>query len=126
MADCIAFVTDLFFVGKIRSTAQAVGATLRVARSVDELRAALAAATPDVVMIDMDVQGADPTDAIRTAKEHADRPHVVAFLSHVRADQAEAARQAGADAVMARSAFSARLPEIVGAAAAGIDAIPRE
>jgi hypothetical protein len=37
----------------------------------------------------------------------------VGFVSHVRADVINAARQAGVDEVMARSAFTERLAEIL-------------
>jgi hypothetical protein len=46
------------------------------------------------------------TSAIRT----------VGYVSHVQTDLIEAARQAGVDEVMARSAFAARLPEILAGA----------
>jgi hypothetical protein len=38
---------------------------------------------------------------------------VVAFLSHVQAELAAGARQAGADEVMARSAFVNQLPALL-------------
>jgi CheY-like chemotaxis protein len=43
---------------------------------------------------------------------------VVAFVSHVRADHAQAARAAGASRVLARSAFVEELPRLVSEAGA--------
>ena len=42
---------------------------------------------------------------------------MIAFVSHVRVDHAEAARAAGASRVLARSAFVKELPELVTQAA---------
>jgi hypothetical protein len=39
----------------------------------------------------------------------------VGYASHIQTDVIEAARLAGVDEVMARSAFTARLPEILAA-----------
>jgi hypothetical protein len=40
----------------------------------------------------------------------------VGYASHVQTEVIDAARQAGVDEVMARSAFTARLPEILASA----------
>ena len=50
---------------------------------------------------------------MRAAKEQSAQAHVVAYLSHVQVELAAAAKEAGADTVLPRSAFSAKLPEIL-------------
>jgi DNA-binding response OmpR family regulator len=111
----IAVVTDLIFSTKITGTGKSLGRPVLVARTVERLREHLAAAEgaeSRTVIVDLNVAGVDPLAAIREAKAAGAR--VVAFLSHVQADLAVAAREAGADQVMARSAFTERLPEILG------------
>ncbi len=68
---------------------------------------------PVLLIVDLNITAVDPMAAIRLAKGHAAGPRVVGFLSHVQVDLAAAARAAGADQVMARSAFTAQLPELL-------------
>jgi DNA-binding response OmpR family regulator len=115
MATMIAVVTDLIFSTKITGTGKALGKPVLVARTIERLRehlAAAEAADSRTVIVDLNVSGVDPLAVIREAK--AGGAKVVAFLSHVQADLAAAAREAGADQVMARSGFTERLPEILG------------
>jgi len=109
----IALVTDLIFATKIRSTAEAVGARIELVRSVASLAAAAGGGAIGQVIIDLNADGLDPAAAIAAAKGLPGRPRVIAFLSHVQTELAAAAQQAGADEVMPRSAFTARLPEVI-------------
>jgi DNA-binding NarL/FixJ family response regulator len=70
-----------------------------------------------LLIVDLDAER-DPVEAIRTAAAVAPRPRIVAFVSHVRADLVAAARAAGADEVMARSAFVQRLEPMLAALSA--------
>jgi CheY-like chemotaxis protein len=110
--------SDLIFSTKITGTIKALGRTFAVARTMERLKELLGAQGGTMVIVDLAVTGMDPLEAIRVAKsaggESAGAVKVVAFLSHVQADLAAAAREAGADQVLARSAFATRLPEIVG------------
>jgi CheY-like chemotaxis protein len=113
--------TDLLFSTKITGTAKALGRPFAVARSLlrlEELLAASPAPEPaagrgPLVIVDLNSGGIDPLAAVRTARAAPCAPRIVAFLSHVQADLAAAARTAGADRVMARSAFSAELPALI-------------
>lgn len=109
----LAYVTDLIFAAKIASTGQALGVGVRLVRSVESLTAALAAGPCDRLLVDLNA-GGDPIGAIRAARGRSVPPRIVAFGSHVQTDLLAAARDAGADAVMARSEFSSRLPELLG------------
>ena len=104
--------TDLIFSTKITATAKALAKPFSVARTEARLAELLAAGDTPLVIVDMSVTALDPVAAIRAAKQKP-ATRVVAFLSHVEVETAAAARAAGADEVMARSAFTARLPEIV-------------
>ncbi len=76
---------------------------VRIARAADELDGA------DLVFIDLECP--DAMGAIARCRERTSR--IVAFGSHVRKDLLDAARVAGADEVLARSAFVKRLPELL-------------
>jgi DNA-binding NarL/FixJ family response regulator len=115
MGVAIAVVTDLIFSTKITGTGKALGKPVTVARNLARLAELLAAQEllPRLVIVDLNATGVDVMEAVRVAKAHPSRPHVVAFLSHVQAELAAGARQAGADEVMARSAFVNQLPALL-------------
>ena len=115
----IAVVTDLIFGTKITGTGKALGKPVLVARSVERLREQLAAnlAGGDgvcLVIVDLNATGLDVMEAVRIAKAGGAR--VVAYLSHVQVELAKVAREAGADEVMARSAFVEKLAGMLEAA----------
>ena len=78
---------------------------MKVVRSAGELDGA------ELVLVDLEADEA--VEAITRCKEAQPPPRIVAFGPHVRADLFEAARDAGADEVLARSAFVSRLPQIL-------------
>jgi len=108
----IAFLNDLLFETKIRSTGQAIGADLRIVRSIAELRSALAAA-PAMLIIDLNNCGGQDAEAITLAKSTTPAPRVIAYVSHVDHDLAQRASLAGADEVMPRSRFTTVLPHLL-------------
>jgi DNA-binding NarL/FixJ family response regulator len=71
----------------------------------------LASADADVIAVDLTRGGVVPALAELAARPS--RPRVVGFANHERRDLMEAARQAGADVVLARSAFFSRLPDVL-------------
>jgi CheY-like chemotaxis protein len=101
---------DLIFAARIRAAAAAAGVRTRFARNDEELLAA--AKEADLIIVDLDARWLDPSDTIRRLKHHVATP-IVAFVSHVRADAIAAARAAGAERVLARSAFVQQLPQIL-------------
>jgi len=107
------WVNDLIFETKIRSTAQALGVALFSVRNIAALSAELDRARPSLVIVDLNASGADPIEAVATAKTHAAKPRVVAYVSHVDADLAARAQAAGVDEVMPRSRFSTQLPQVL-------------
>jgi DNA-binding NarL/FixJ family response regulator len=122
----LAVVDDLLFSSKIRAVADRAGQTVAFARSRDAVLPEILAKMPHVVIIDLDRATLDPMATIRDikARPELDAIRVVGFVSHVHADTIEAARDAGIDLVLARSAFVAKLPELVagpGARVAGTE-----
>lgn len=108
-------LTDLLFGARIRAAALAAGTQVLIQRTPAQLMAAATAQAPRRVLIDLDARAHDPIDVIRSLKadERTRDVEVVAFVSHVRADAIAEARLAGADRVLARSAFVQQLPALV-------------
>ncbi|MHB1168835.1 MAG: hypothetical protein ACYC28_06085 [Longimicrobiales bacterium] len=109
----VALPADLMFASRIRGTAQAAGIPLEIANRPDALRERIARTRPRRVLIDLDARGWDPVALIRELRQ-ADAQgatEIVAWVSHVRTDAIEAAREAGADRVLARSAFSKQMQD---------------
>lgn len=108
-------LTDLLFGARIRAAAQTGNVDVIVLRTPAALVAAAVERAPRRILIDLDARGHDPVDVIRSLKDDArtSEVDVVAFVSHVREDAIRAARDAGADRVLARSAFVRQLPDLV-------------
>lgn len=106
-APAVAVLTgDLFFRVRIETVAEAAGVPLRFAGSAKE---ALGAAT---VLVDL-ADGGPAIEAIAALKAGPDSPYVVGFGPHREGEAFRNARAAGADLVLARSAFVERLPDIL-------------
>ncbi len=106
-------VTDLIFSTKIFSTAKSLGVEALGARNPEVLATRLADPEVSRLIVDLNSAGVNVTEMIRHAKSLRPELQVIAFLSHVQVELAEQARQAGADLVLPRSAFTARLPELL-------------
>ncbi len=102
---------DLLFASKVLGAATALGVEVRVARDVEGLLKLAKAHPPGGVLIDLHQPGLD-LPALLTALREAcpAMPRVIAYGSHVEAELLHAARVAGCDLVLPRSAFSERLP----------------
>jgi len=113
-----AYVADLIFASKITAVATHVGVTVRVARSRDAFREAAAAANG--IIIDLNAEPGDATvELLRELKRQSAAVPIVCFAAHVQTDLIKAARAAGGDQVLARQAFTAKLPAILTALASG-------
>jgi CheY-like chemotaxis protein len=121
MPRVIALVDDLMFLSRIREAARGTGAEVRSARGPREVVEA-ARDGARLVLVDADssrLPWAEAVRALRADPSVAAVP-VIAFLSHVNAGRAEAARTAGASRVLARGAFVQELPRLLAAAAAPV------
>ncbi len=109
------YATDLLFTTKVSATARAASAPLAIVRGVASLREKLASGEHRTLIVDLDADDAVAAiEETRATGSGAGSPiRILAFVSHVRADLVAAARAAGADEVMARSAFVMRLEAIV-------------
>jgi DNA-binding NarL/FixJ family response regulator len=99
----LAAVDDLLFRSKIRATAKQAGVEVAFARTPEEILARVR---------DLNSGKTDPVRVIGLLK--AENPvRTIAFASHVQVDLIDAAKRAGADEVLPRSAFAARLADIL-------------
>ena len=73
----------------------------------------LASGADAAIIIDLNSEGLDVLEAIRHCKAAAHQPRTIAYVSHVDVELIQAARHAGADEVMARSAFVTKLPALL-------------
>ncbi|MDZ7362039.1 MAG: hypothetical protein ONB46_15140 [candidate division KSB1 bacterium] len=104
-------VVDLFFRSKIRTVAEAAGATVRFARNFDELQNLLSQAGGQAnVIIDLNDHSLRPLEILPHLVQSGSR--VLGFLSHVDVATANAAREAGCT-VLPRSKFVENLPAIL-------------
>ena len=111
----LAAVEDLLFRSKISETATSLGIEAAFPRDPRRLLEALRGSPPDLLVLDLNAARFEPLALLRTVKSDEATRNVgtVGFLSHVQKDLAVAAREAGCDRVVARSAFTRELPKIL-------------
>jgi CheY-like chemotaxis protein len=111
----LAAVDDLLFRSKISETAEVLGIEAKFPRSKGKLLETLRESPPDLLVLDLNSMRFEPLDLLRSVKSEETTQHIatVGFLSHVQGDLAVAARRAGCDKVVARSAFTRDLPRIL-------------
>ncbi len=112
----LAAVEDLLFKSKISETAETLGVETRFPRSPKKLLETLRESPPDLLVLDLNSARFEPLELLRTVKSDLATRSIPTggFLSHVQGDLAVAAKEAGCDRVMARSAFTRDLPRILG------------
>ncbi len=110
----LAVVDDLFFLAKIQETARRVGVQVE---QIDPRKAQARASQSPVgaVLLDLNHRSGAALEVVKSLKGDASTRHfpVIGFVSHVQGDLVAAARAAGCDQVLARSAFSAQLPQLL-------------
>jgi CheY-like chemotaxis protein len=107
-------VDDMFFIAKINAAAAECGRRIERVKSRENLET-LIANPPSLVIIDLNSDRLEPLGAIEFLKSQAELAKVliVAFVSHVQTELIRKAQAAGCDHVLARSAFTQMLPQIV-------------
>lgn len=107
-------VEDLIFLSKIQQTARQVGVLIEPVepRDVEER---LSEGYVRALLLDLNHRSCSAVEVLHKLKSNPSMSQiqVVGFLSHVQTDLAEAARAAGCDLVLARSAFSQQLPQLL-------------
>ncbi len=108
-------VEDLLFKSKISETASQLGIEASFPRSPKKLLDALHESPPYLLVLDLNSARFEPLVVLQSVRSDEALREVptVGFLSHVQKDLAVAAREAGCDRVLARSAFTRDLPKIL-------------
>lgn len=110
----LVMVEDLIFLSKIQQTAKLVNTAIEVVLPANLIER-LSQDPPSAVICDLNYRAGMAIEAIRELKRNPDLRGipVIGFLSHVQSDLIASAREAGCDTVLARSAFSQQLPQIL-------------
>lgn len=108
-------VDDFLFRSKIRTTGKQVGVELAFPKTPGEMLDQARALKPSLAIFDLNSATLDPIGTITKMKEDPELRDIptMGFVSHVDAARIQAARNAGADDVLARSAFAAQLADIL-------------
>jgi PleD family two-component response regulator len=108
-------IDDLIFSIKISTAAKSLGADLYFERSADNVLATVRDRRPSLVIFDLNSTRLRPLSAIAAMKADPELKTIrtLGYVSHVDTPTIDAARAAGIDQVLARSAFAERLGEIL-------------
>ncbi len=111
MTSILLLCDDLFFTSRVAVAADAHGMGLKAARDSDALLTLAHVEAPGLVLIDLGNPGLSIHDLLKSLHSAcATMPPVVAYGAHVDVAGLRAARAAGCDLVLPRSAFVEQLP----------------
>jgi PleD family two-component response regulator len=110
----LSVVEDLFFTVKINDAAKRAGMDVEFVKSEKDLMDK-AKERADLVILDLNANSVHPLDLISKMKGTPELKHIslIGFVSHVQGELKQKAHEAGCDMVLARSAFSQNLPQIL-------------
>jgi DNA-binding NarL/FixJ family response regulator len=108
-------IDDIFFSIKVKEVAKHLGVELYFERSAERIVDTVRDKQPSLVIFDLNSAKLNPLAAIAAMKADPSLAGIrtLGYVSHVDSTTIAAARQAGVDDVMARSAFADRLGEIL-------------
>ena len=109
----LAVVSDLFFSVKLTDAAKRAGMALEFVKEAENVLAK-AQTRPQLIILDLNFESANPLDLIGKLKGNAETKgiSIIGYLSHIQGELKQAAQEAGCDMVMARSAFSQNMSQI--------------
>jgi len=107
-------MSDLFFSVKINDAAKRAGMAVEFIKEEKELLTK-AKNKPTLIIFDLNFESIEPLKLITKIKNSAELKHIsiIGFLSHVQGELKQKAHETGCDMVLARSAFSQNLPQIL-------------
>ena len=110
----LAVLDDLFFTVKINEAAKRNGLSVEYAKTQKDALDK-AAQKPLLIILDLNAAAVQPLDFASKLKSDPELKSisVIAYLSHVQGELKQKAHEAGLDMVLARSAFSQNLPQIL-------------
>ena len=113
----LCILDDLLFSVKIKTAAKALGVDVSFERTPELVLPRIREKQPSLVIFDLNSAKMRPMEAIAAMKADAALAPIqtLGFVSHVDSTAIAAARAAGIDQVLARSAFTAQLGDILSA-----------
>jgi CheY-like chemotaxis protein len=110
----VAALDDLFFTVKINEAAKRAGLGVAFVKSQRDVLDQ-AAGAPALIIIDLNFSGIEPVELIQKIKADPElrKISLLGYVSHVQGELKQAAQEAGCDMVLARSAFSQNLQQIM-------------
>ena len=111
----LAVVEDLLFTVKINEAAKRVGLNVEFVKSEPDVLQKAQEERPLLIIMDLNCACVDPVPLISQLKSSPETKSisVIGFLSHIQGELKQKAQEAGANMVMARSAFSQNLQQIM-------------
>jgi len=110
----LALVSDLLFTVKIADAAKRAGIQAEFVKAEKDLFEKLQS-KPALIILDLNFAGVQPLKLISKLKNNPElkETSLLAYVSHVDGELKQKAHEIGCDMVMARSAFSQNLPQIL-------------
>ena len=111
----IALVKDLFFISKIRETAEQLNKNISFIKNNDELNNFFnGIKNIDLIIIDLNFNEIKPLETIKMMKndEKLKNKKIISYCSHVQTDLINKAKEFGIE-VMPRSLFTSKLRTII-------------
>jgi len=111
----LAVVEDLLFTVKISDAAKRAGLDVEFVKSERDVIDKATSEKPLLIILDLNFSAVQPLKLISKLKSNGDMKQIslIGYLSHVQGELKQQAQEAGANVVMARSAFSQNLPQIL-------------
>ena len=111
----LAVVEDLLFTVKISDAAKRAGLDVEFVKSERDVMEKATSEKPLLIILDLNFSAVQPLKLITKLKGNGEMKQIslIGYLSHVQGELKQQAQEAGANIVMARSAFSQNLPQIL-------------
>ena len=111
----MAVVSDLFFTVKINDAAKKAAMQPEFLLEPNDVLARVAEQKPALIIFDLNFDAANPLHLIQQLKSDANLKSInlIGYVSHVQADLKQKAQEAGCDMVLAKSAFSQNIQQIL-------------
>jgi PleD family two-component response regulator len=111
----LAVVEDLLFTVKISDAAKRTGLDVEFVKSEHDVIEKANQEKPLLIILDLNFSAVQPLKLISKVKGNGETKQisVIGYLSHVQGELKQQAQEAGANIVMARSAFSQNLQQIL-------------
>lgn len=111
----LAAVEDLFFTVKISDAAKRAGLAVEFVKNDKDLLEKVKEEKPALIIFDLNFGAMQPLKVISKLKSNAESKSIslIGYLSHVQGELKQKAHETGCDMVLARSALSQNLPQIL-------------